>query len=106
MLYDEDGNAYVEPPIIPTEQHVFNVVKDYKRMFIEFHRMKKREKKHLDALDKANKTVQWQHNRIVELTDVVRHCFKYMKRHGVIPSPFLQDFVKRRPREFPDIEQK
>ena len=35
MLYDEEGKAYIEPPLIPEEQNLLYIVKDYRRMYNE-----------------------------------------------------------------------
>ena len=45
MLYDEEGRAYVECPIIPEEQNLLYIVKDYRRMYNEYWKMQKRIKR-------------------------------------------------------------
>ena len=39
MLYDEEGRAYVEPPLLPEEQHLRYIVRDYHRMYKEFYKL-------------------------------------------------------------------
>ena len=96
MLYDEEGKAYVEPPLIPEEQHVFNIVKDYQRMFREYGKIANRNeklRKSNEALGKAN---NWLNSEVKEYRDVIRHCVNYMKRCGVEPSTFLTDWLTRK----------
>ena len=38
MLYDEEGNAFIERPLIPEEQNLMYIVKDYRRMYYESRR--------------------------------------------------------------------
>jgi hypothetical protein len=45
MLYDEEGRVYVEPPLIPEEQHLMYIVKDYRRMYGEYWKLKVHNKK-------------------------------------------------------------
>ena len=45
MLYDEEGKAYIEPPLIPEEQNLLYIVKDYRRMYGEYWKLKEHNKK-------------------------------------------------------------
>ena len=96
MLYDEEGKAYVEPPLIPQEQHVFHVVKDYQRMFHNYGKLLAANEK----LRKSNHRLGVENtclkNDKVEYLDVIRHCVKYMKKCGVEPSTFLTSWLERR----------
>ena len=94
MLYDEEGRAYVERPIIPEEQHLLYIVKDYRRMYIEYWKLKEHNKK----LGETN-TRMAHHNYSLmhknqEQRDVIRHCLKWMKKKGIEPSPFLDNYMK------------
>ena len=94
MLYDEQGRAYVERPIIPEEQHLMYIVKDYRRMYGTYWKVKERAKK----LGETNVKL-FNHNHSLirknqEQRDVIRHCVKWMKKNGVKPSPFLENYIK------------
>jgi cell division septum initiation protein DivIVA len=95
MLYDEKGRAYVERPIIPEEQHLMYIVKDYRRMYVENQQLRQQNKQ----LEKSNKGLRdrnfRQANKITEAYDVINHCIKYMKKCGIEPSTFLVEFIKK-----------
>ena len=95
MLYDEEGMAYVERPIIPEEQHLMYIVKDYRRMYVENQQLRQQNKQ----LEKSNKGLRdrnfRQANKITEAYDVINHCIKYMKKCGIEPSTFLVEFIKK-----------
>lgn len=95
MLYDENGKPHIEPVLLPEEQHLFYIVKDYQRMFIEYHRMKKREREHLEKLNELNKKNNALRSRVNVMIDVIRHCVRHMKKHDVMPSTFLVDFLRQ-----------
>ena len=94
MLYDEQGRAYVERPLIPKEQHLFYIVKDYKRMYHEYWTMKEKyesmKRKH-DNLNSENMALRRIAQRHVE---AIRHCAKYMKKSNLSPSPWLQRYME------------
>ena len=94
MLYDEQGRAYVERPLIPEEQHLMYIVKDYRRMYGEYWKLKVHNKK----LGETNMKIA-NHNysltrKIQEQRDVIRHCVKWMKKNGIKPSIFLDNYIK------------
>ena len=95
MLYDEKGRAYVEPPLIPEEQHLMYIVKDYRRMYVENQQLIQQNKQ----LKKSNKGLSdrnfRQASKITEAYDVINHCVKYMKKSGIEPSTFLVEFIKK-----------
>ena len=94
MLYDEEGRAYIERPIIPEEQHLMYIVKDYRRMYNEKDKMLARIKKLGETNTKvANHNYSLTH-RNQEQRDVIRHCVKWMKKNGIEPSQFLKNYVK------------
>ena len=94
MLYDEEGRAYVERPIIPEEQNLMYIVKDYRRMYNEHEKMLAHIKK-LGATNMklANHNYSLTHKN-QEQRDVIRHCIKWMKKKGIEPSPFLDNYMK------------
>ena len=94
MLYDEEGKAFVEPPLIPEEQNLLYIVKDYRRMYGEYWKVKNHAKK----LGETNTKIANQ-NYILrkihqEQRNVIKHCLKWMKKKGIEPSPFLENYIK------------
>ena len=94
MLYDEQGRAYVERPIIPEEQNLMYIVKDYRRMYKEYWKLKAHNKK-LGATNMklANQNYSLTHIN-QEQRNVIRHCVKWMKKNGINPSTFLENYIK------------
>ena len=95
MLYDEQGRAYVERPIIPEEQHLMYIVKDYRRMYNEHGKMLAHIKNLQDACTRLA-----QHNYSLirknqEQRDVIKRCFKRMTNSGVKLLPFLERYKKQ-----------
>ena len=92
MLYDEEGRTYVEHPIIPDEQHLMYIVKDYRRMYGEYWKLKVHNKK-LGATNMklANHNYSLTHKN-QEQRNVIRHCLKWMKKNGIEPSIFLKNY--------------
>ena len=96
MLYDEEGRAYVERPLIPEEQHLFYIVRDYKRMYHDYWAIKAK----VTKLQENNIRLS-NHNfaltrEIRESREAMRHAIKYMRKNGIEPSPYLLDFMKRK----------
>lgn len=94
MLYDEEGKAYIEPPLIPEEQNLLYIVKDYRRMYGEYWKMQN----HIKRLQETNTMLAHrnfsQQRFICRLKEVIKHCVKWMKKKKVEPSPFLENFLK------------
>lgn len=94
MLYDEEGRAYVERPIIPEEQNLLYIVKDYRRMYDENAKMRAE----INKLQEENKRVAHHNYSLTrknqEQRDVIRHCLKWMKKNGINQSPFLDNYIK------------
>jgi hypothetical protein len=92
MLYDEEGRTYVEHPIIPEEQHLMYIVKDYRRMYGEYWKLKVHNKKLGETNMKlANHNYSLTHKN-QEQRNVIRHCLKWMKKNGIEPSTFLKNY--------------
>ena len=96
MLYDEEGRAYIEPPLLPQEQHVFNVVKDYQRMYHDYGKIKKANERLRKSNEGLGKENNWLKGEVREQLDVIRHCVNYMKKCGVEPSTYLTDWLARK----------
>lgn len=91
MLYDEKGRPYVEPPLIPEEQHVFNIVKDYRRMYYEYHKLKDKVERNKERLEKY----EWMRKRLKAHEEAIIHCIKHMKKQGVEPSKHIKDYMEK-----------
>ena len=100
MLYDEEGRAYVERPLIPEEQHLFYIVRDYKRMYHDYWSIKSKVEKLQETNVKLSNCNFALTRNMQAYRDAIRHAIKhaikYMKKHGVNPSPYLLDFTKRK----------
>ena len=94
MLYDEERRAYVERPIIPEEQNLLYIVRDYRRMYNEHGKMLA----HIKKLQDANTKVAHHNYSLIrknqEQRDVIRHCIKWMKKNGINLSTFLEKYIK------------
>ena len=94
MLYDEEGKAYVEPPLIPEEQNLMYIVKDYRRMYGEYSGMQAKIKRLQETNTMLAHKNFSQQRFICRLKEVIKHCIKWMKKKNVAPSPFLDNFIK------------
>ena len=94
MLYDEEGKAYIEPPLIPEEQNLLYIVKDYKRMYNEYWKMQN----HIKRLQETNTMLAnrcfSQQRFICRLKNFLNHCIKWMKKKKVEQSPSIKNFLK------------
>ena len=64
MLYDEEGRAYVEPPLLPENVHLRYIVSDYRRMYIANKELERRNQRLRDNLRGLN-GLQYAYSRIV-----------------------------------------
>ena len=96
MLYDELGRPFVEPPLIPEEQHLMYIVKDYRRMYNEFSRIEQKNRRLRESLKQLSGLQYAQRRLIAEYIEAIRHCAKYMRKNGLELSPFLTDFINRK----------
>lgn len=94
MLYDEEGKAYVEPPLIPEEQNLMYIVKDYRRMYGEYSSMQTKIKRLQETNTMLAHKNFSQQRFICRLKEVINHCIKWMKKKNVEPSPYLDNFIK------------
>ena len=94
MLYDEEGKAYVEPPLIPEEQNLLYIVKDYRRMYGEYSSMQAKIKRLQETNTMLAHKNFAQQRFIYRLKEVIKHCIKWMKKKNVEPSPYLDNFIK------------
>ena len=94
MLYNEEGKAYIEPPLIPEEQNLLYIVKDYRRMYCEYSSMQARIKRLQESNTMLAQRNFAQQRFMCRLKEVIKHCIKWMKKKNVEPSPFLENFLK------------
>lgn len=94
MLYDEQGRAYVECPVIPEEQNLMYIVKDYRRMYNEYSRMER----HIKKLKETNTMLAQknfsQQRLINRLMTIIKHTFKWLEKKKISPSVKLDKFRK------------
>lgn len=94
MLYDEEGKAYIEPPLIPEEQNLMYIVKDYRRMYNEYWKMQKRIKRLQESNTMLAQKNFSQQRLINRLMTIIKHTFKWLGKKKIEPSPALQSFAK------------
>lgn len=94
MLYDEQGRAYVERPIISEEQNLMYIVKDYRRMYNEHGKMLA----HIKKLQETNAMLAQknfsQQRLINRLMTIIKHTFKWLEKKKIAPSVKLDKFRK------------
>ena len=94
MLYDEEGKAYIEPPLIPEEQNLLYIVKDYRRMYNEYWKMQN----NIKRLQETNTMLAHrnfsQQRLINRLMTIIKHTFKWLKNKKIAPSVKLDKFRK------------
>jgi len=94
MLYDEEGRAYVEPPLLPENQHLRYIVKDYHRMYNDYGKLEANIKRLRETNTRmANQNYAMRRHE-QELRDIIRHCVKWMKKNGLEPSPYINNYIK------------
>ena len=96
MLYDEEGRPYVERPLIPEEQHLFYIVRDYKRMYHDYWVIKAKVKKLQETNSRMSHKEFALKREIQAYREAIKHAMKYMQKNDVEPTPYLKDFIKRK----------
>jgi hypothetical protein len=94
MLYDEEGNAYIEPPLIPEEQNLLYIVKDYRRMYKEYGRMQAHIKKMQETNTMLSHRCFSQQRLINKMKTLVKDTFKWLNKKKIAPSVQLDKFRK------------
>ena len=94
MLYDAQGRPYVEPPLLPESLIVHNIVKDYQRMFYEYHKMKSQ----FEPLQKQNSELKLEVYTLRRTAQqhvmILHHAIRYMKKHGLKLTSELSKYVR------------
>ena len=94
MLYDEEGRAYVERPIIPEEQNLMYIVKDYKRMYSEYSSMQARIKRLQETNTMLSHKCFSQQRLINKMMTLIKDTFKWLNKKNIAPSVQLDKFRK------------
>jgi CHASE3 domain sensor protein len=94
MLYDEEGRAFVEPPLIPEEQNLMYIVKDYRRMYNEYWKMQKRIRKLQETNTMLSHRCFSQQRLINKMKTLVKDTFKWLNKKKIAPSVQLDKFRK------------
>jgi hypothetical protein len=94
MLYDEEGRAYVERPIIPEEQNLMYIVKDYKRMYSEYSSMQARIKRLQESNTMLAHRCFSQQRLINKMMTLIKDTFKWLNKKKIAPSVQLDKFRK------------
>lgn len=93
MKYDENGNAQIEPPEVPTELVIHYIVKDYQRMYYRTQKLERENARLRTSLQHVNSLQYANQRTIYKLSDGVRHCVKLMRKAGVAPTSYLQNVI-------------
>ena len=92
MLYDEYGRAYVEPPLIPEEQNLLYIVKDYRRMYGEYSSMQAKVKRLQETNTMLANRCFSQQRLINKMMTIIKHTFKWLDKKKIAPSVKLDKF--------------
>lgn len=100
MLYDAQGRPYIEPPLLPESLIVHNIVKDYQRMFYEYHKMKSQ----FELLQKQNSELKLEVYTLRRIAQqhvmILRYAIRYIKRSGLKLTKKLNYYGRQ---HFPDL---
>lgn len=83
MLYDEEGRAYVEHPIIPDEQNLMYIVKDYRRMYNTHWAMQAKIKKLQENNIKMSNRCFSQLRYIQRQRDALKLCIRLLEKNNI-----------------------
>ena len=90
MLYDEEGRPYVEPPLLPEDVHVFNIVCDYQSIFKENVAMTKKNQELRESLSRQSGLIYAQFRVIRDQQKAIEMLIKKLRNHvEVIPASVL-----------------
>lgn len=97
MLYDEEGRAYVEHPIIPEEQHLLYIVKDYRRMYNTHWAMQAKIKKLQENNIMLSNRCFSQLRYIQRQRDALKLCVKLLEKNNIkLPKSVAEFKVQHR----------
>jgi hypothetical protein len=82
MLFDEDGQAYVEPPLLPEDTNVFWIVADYRRMYDTQKKMHRKMKKLAEKNSQMAHYNFFMRGRFIELVALTKRLAKELESRG------------------------
>jgi hypothetical protein len=83
MLYDEEGNAFIERPLIPEEQNLMFIVKDYRRMYNVYHGMQAKIKRLQENNMKMSNRCFSQLRYIQRQRDALKLCVRLLEKNNI-----------------------
>ena len=90
MLYDEEGQPYVEPPLLPEDIHVFNIVCDYQSMFKKNVAMTQKNQELRESLARQSGLIYAQFRIIYDQQKAIERLIKKLRNRGeAIPASVL-----------------
>lgn len=94
MLYDEEGNPYVEPPLLPEEQHLEYIVKDYQRMYRKCRHLEQKAERLGETNTRISNLNYSQFRIIFEYAKALQHCIEVMQKNGIGLSPYMVNIIQ------------
>lgn len=94
MLYDEEGNPYVEPPLLPEEQHLAYIVKDYQRMYRKCRHLEQKVERLGENNTRISNLNYSQFRIIFEYAKGLKHCIEVMQKNGIRLSPYMVNIIQ------------
>lgn len=94
MLYDEEGNPYVEPPLLPEDKHLEYIVKDYQRMYRKCRHLEEKVIKMRETNTMINHLNYSQFGIIFEYAKGLKHCIEVMQKNGIRLSPYMVNIIQ------------
>lgn len=92
MLYDEEGRAYVEPPLLPEDVNIKYVLDDYGRLFFENALLEKRNRKIRESSERLNSHLFSVRRINAVQRDVICSCIKLLKANGINLTPKIKEY--------------
>lgn len=93
MEYDENGNARIEPPQLPTELVIHYIVKDYQRMYNQTQQLVEENERLRASLKRINAHLFAKQHTIITFYNAVNHCLKQIRKHGIKPTSYIQNTI-------------
>lgn len=94
MLYDEEGKAYIEPPLLPQEQHLQYIVNDYQRLYRECRRLEQKVERMAETNSRINNLNYSQFRIIFEYAKALQHCIEVIQKHNIKLSPYIKNIIQ------------
>lgn len=83
MLYDEEGRAYVERPILPEDINTFWIVADYRRMYNQQANMERKIKQLAEKNSQMSHYNFFMRGKLKELYILTKKLVKQMRMQGI-----------------------